>query len=82
MQFVDGATTSGMTYSFVNLGDAGDSIEFSNDGGATYTYTPVPDLDGYDAAVNKIRVNLTNNFNASDQVNNPSFSLKFRVGVN
>lgn len=82
VEFVHGATTCGMTYTFVSLGDGGDSIAFSNDGGAFYTYAPVPDADGYDAAVTHIMVSPTNNFSASDGVNNPSFSLKFRVGVN
>ncbi|MBI5562575.1 MAG: DUF11 domain-containing protein [Deltaproteobacteria bacterium] len=80
--FVDGATPSGLTYSFVNLASAADCVGFSNDGGTTWTYTPVPDADGYDAAVTNIAVSLTNSFNAASGGNNPSFSLKFRVRVN
>lgn len=54
--FVDGATPSGLAYSFVALGDATDDIEFSNDGGLSYLYTPTPGANGADPAVTHIRI--------------------------
>jgi hypothetical protein len=49
--FIDGTPASGLTYSFAGLGDSGDDIEFSNDGGGTYTYTPVPDASEFSFAM-------------------------------
>ena len=46
LAFIDGSTPSALAYSFVALGSTADDIEFSNDGGGTYNYTPVPDADG------------------------------------
>lgn len=81
IDFVDGATPSGLTYTFTSLSSTTDDVDFSNDGGATYTYTPTPDADGYDSAVTNIRVNPKGQFDASDGVNNPSFEIRFRVRV-
>ncbi|MBT8132345.1 MAG: hypothetical protein KJO35_08760, partial [Gammaproteobacteria bacterium] len=54
--FVDGTPASGFTYTFVDLADAADDLEFSNDGGATFTYSPSEDANGSDAAVTHIRI--------------------------
>ncbi len=58
-----------------------DDLEFSSDGGATYTYTPVPDADGYDSNVTHFRGLTGGAFAASNGVSNPSFSFQFRVRV-
>ncbi len=79
--FSDGATPSGLSYSFINLGSGADSIAFSNDSGATWVYAPTPDGNGYDANVTNIRVSLSGTFNAAAGPNQPSFSLQFRVRV-
>lgn len=52
-------TGSGLSYSFVSLSSTSDSIDFSNDGGATWTYVPTPDANGMDPAVNAIRIRLS-----------------------
>ena len=49
--FLDGASTSSLTYTFVSLGSAADDLEFSSDGGTTWTYTPVANPAGCDPAV-------------------------------
>ncbi len=67
-----GLGDSGLTYVFRGLGDQTDSIEFWN--GLTWTYTPVPDADGYDANVRAIRIKPLTTFNTSG-----TFSLQFRV---
>lgn len=74
--FTGGAPTSGLTYIFTALGNGTDDVSFSNDGGATYTYTPTPDGNGVDASVTHIRINPKGTFNASS-----SFQIQFRVRV-
>lgn len=54
--FQDGATASGLTYSFASLASTTDDIEFSNDGGASFSYVPAPDPSGVDPAVTHIRL--------------------------
>ncbi|MGZ9076115.1 MAG: hypothetical protein ACXW13_10105, partial [Burkholderiaceae bacterium] len=81
--FVDGTPSSGLTYTFSGLGAGGDAVSFSNAAGcATFTYTPVPDANGFDAAVTCIRVNPTGTFAAASGGNNPNFELRFHVRVN
>jgi hypothetical protein len=79
--FEDGTTASGLGYTFTSLDSTTDDLEFSADAGATYDYTPVPDVGGYDEKVTNIRVKPTGSFAASDGTNHPSFSLKFKVQV-
>jgi len=79
--FVNGATPSGLTYSFINLASGADSLFFSNDAGATYAWTPVADVNGCDVNVNNIKVTMGGTMNGASGGNNPSFSLKFMVRV-
>lgn len=81
--FIDGSSpvNSGLSYTFSSLGSATDDLEFSNDNGVTWTYTPVPDIDGYDANVTNIRINPKGVMRASDGTNNPTFTLRFQVRV-
>ena len=67
---------SGLTYSYAGLASTSDSLSFSADNGATWTYVPAADPEGYDARVTHIRVRPTGNQNASS-----NFSLRFRVKV-
>jgi uncharacterized repeat protein (TIGR01451 family) len=76
-----GGAASGLTYSFAGLASVSDDIEFSNDSGATWVYSPTPDVDGYDASVTDIRVNPKGAMRASDGTVNPTFTLRFRVRV-
>lgn len=77
--FTDGATNSGLTYSFSSLSSTTDDLEFSSNGGLTFDYAPVPDVDGYDASVTHIRIHPQGEFAASDGISFPSFSISFRV---
>lgn len=79
--FIDGSPSSTLTYSFVGLGDAGDDIEFSDDGGATFAYSPVPDANGTDANVTHLRVNPKGAFPGDTGSGNPSFQVLFLVVV-
>lgn len=65
-----------LTYSFTSLGSTTDRIDFSNDNGATWTYTPVADANGCDNLVTNIRVRL-----GGSQLAGSSLSLRFRVRV-
>ncbi len=67
-----GVGDSGLTYVFRGLGDQTDSIEFWN--GLTWSYTPVPDADGYDGNVRAIRIKPLTTFSTAG-----TFSLQFRV---
>lgn len=51
------AGSSGLTYSFTNLSNASDDLSFSNNGGTSFTYTPVANADGVDPNVTHIRIN-------------------------
>ncbi len=79
--FADGATASGLAYTFVSLASTADDVEFSSDGGATYIYTPVPDADGFDSAVTHQRVSPAGAFSSASGGNNPGFQIQFQVRV-
>jgi uncharacterized repeat protein (TIGR01451 family) len=70
--FTDGPAVSGLST---------DNISFSNDNGASFLYTPIPSVDGYDDAVTDIKVSFSGLFNASSGAPHPSFSINFRVRV-
>jgi uncharacterized repeat protein (TIGR01451 family) len=72
IRFTDGATPSGLTYTFTSLASTTDDVDFSNNGGSTWTYVPTPDAQGADAAVNRIRIRPKGAMAA-----NSSFSLLF-----
>lgn len=50
------AGTSGLTYSWGGAASTTDSVDFSNDNAATWTYTPTANASGVDPAVTHIRV--------------------------
>jgi uncharacterized repeat protein (TIGR01451 family) len=77
VSFSNGTPPSGMTYTFVDLANLTDDLQFSNDSGVTWNYVPSPDADGYDAAVTGLRVNPKGTFGA----NNAQFTVKFRVRI-
>lgn len=54
--FADPGTNSNLTYSFASLASAVDDLEFSNDNGATFAYTPTADADGCDTSITDFRV--------------------------
>jgi uncharacterized repeat protein (TIGR01451 family) len=70
------ALGSGLTYAFASLASTTDDVSFSNDGGTSYLYTPVPNAAGVDPAVTHIRINPKGTFGAAS-----SFQLQFRVRV-
>ncbi len=81
VQFVDGATTSALTYTYTSLANMADDVSFSNNSGSTWTYVPTPDGNGCDSAVTNLRINPKGTFAKAACGNNPSCTLRFRVRV-
>jgi len=80
--FTDGTVSSSLMYTFTSLSSATDDITFSNDGGISFSYTPVPDAAGYDAAVTNIRVTPKGKMAAwSGSGPYPSFSLGLKARI-
>ena len=81
--FVNGTPSSGLTYTFTSLASVPDDVSFSNTGCSPFTsYTPVPDVAGFDSAVTCIRVNPKGVFAGASGGSNPTFEVRFRVQVN
>lgn len=72
--FTAGAT--GLTYTFTSLASATDDIEFSNNGGASWTYVPVADANGTDSTVTTVRLRPKGTMAASSTF---SFRLRYRL---
>jgi hypothetical protein len=73
VEFIDGDIGSELT-----LG----TVEYSDNDGTDFTYSPIADAEGFDATVTNIRVKLDGAFKESDGTNHPSFDIKFYMGVN
>ncbi len=79
--FTDGAPPSALSLVFGGLPNLSDGIDFSNNGGTSFAYVPVPDTDGFDGNITHLRINPSGIFAASDGVNHPSFAIEFKVRV-
>jgi len=78
--FINGTPTSGLTWTFTSLNSTADDVDFSNDGGATWTYVPVADADGCDANITDIRMKPKGTM-PGQGTGSPTFELQFRVLV-
>lgn len=81
VSFVNGTPSSGLTYSYISLASTTDSLSFSNNNGASYTYIPSPDAQGFDTNVTHFRVNPTGSFAGNSGSGNPSFTIRLRMGI-
>lgn len=81
VNFVQASTPSGLSYSFSSLASASDDLAFSNDGGVSFGYVPVPASDGTDAAVTHLRINPKGVMAAASGGSNPGFSAQLRVRI-
>jgi len=70
-----------LSYNFISLASGADDVEFSNDGGATYSYSPTADANGTDLSGTNIQINPKGTFAASSGGGDPSFQLFFKVVV-
>jgi uncharacterized repeat protein (TIGR01451 family) len=81
--FSQGATSSGLTYSYTSLASVADDLDFF--GGtpvAAWGYVPTPDpITGCDPLVSQIKVSPKGSFVGSPTAPSPSFNLNFRVCV-
>ncbi len=57
------------------------AVAYSDDGGLSYSYIPVPDADGFDPAVNAVRVTMSGTFAPIGTAGEPSFQLLFAARV-
>lgn len=78
VRFTDGTPSSDLTYTFGGLSDITDDLEFSNDGGLTFTYIPTGSVD---ANVTHIRVLPKGIFDNATGTSYPNFKFEFDVIV-
>lgn len=76
--FVDGTPASGLTYNYAT------NVSYSTQasGGAPYTYSPVPDTNGYDAGVKGLRIAPTGVMGGATASGLPSFTVSFLERIN
>ena len=77
VRFIDGTPNSGLSYNFSGLSSTTDDVDFSNDGGTSFTYTPIDDGSGVDDNVTHIRISPSGSFLASDGTGTPNFAVEF-----
>lgn len=82
VQFTQGSTSSGLTYSWVGFSSTTDSLEFSSNSGSTWTYVPTPNAQQTDAAITNVRVKPSGTFATGTAPNLPSFTVTYGVVVN
>ncbi|MDH4107220.1 MAG: hypothetical protein OEW35_02795 [Gammaproteobacteria bacterium] len=79
--FEDGTPASGLTYTFAGLASPTDDLDFSNDGGSSFGYTPSPNAAGCDPAVTHIRIRPNGTFAADTGSGSPEARFRFRIIV-
>jgi len=74
VQFDDSAspTPTGLSFNYAN------NVTYSTNG-VSFTYVPVPDANGFDAAITHVRIAPTGAMNAPGVGGNPQFQLRFVV---
>lgn len=77
-----GAPSSTLGYVFSGFPSTIDNVDFSDDGGATFTYQPTDSGDGTDPGVTHIRINFSGAFAANGGGAAPSVSVLYRTKVN
>ncbi|HUP92342.1 MAG TPA: hypothetical protein VM074_08855 [Solimonas sp.] len=77
----NGSPACGLTYSFSSLASTLDDLAFSNDGGATFNYTPVPSGTGVDAGVTHVLINPKGVFAGRSAAGQPACTWSFRARV-
>jgi len=80
--FQDGTPTSNLTYTFISLASTTDDLEFSDDGGTSFTYVPTANSLGCDPAITHIRILPNGTFPADVGAGSPQAEFTFRVVVN
>ena len=73
--FTDGSTSSGLSFGSAN-------VSYSNDNGATWTYTPTAGTNGTDPNVTNVRFSPQGSMNGMTGATAPSFNIIFQVKIN
>jgi len=83
IEFTDSANpnSSGLSYTFLSLDSTTDNIQFSNDNGLSFNYVPIPDGDGYDAAVTHFQLNFAGTLKPKLDIATPSFTFQYQAKV-
>ncbi len=71
------AGATGLSYSFLGLSSGSDNIDFSNNSGTSWTYSPTPGSDGTDPNVTTVRLRPQGTMAASS-----TFTFRFRYTIN
>ncbi|MEE9273180.1 MAG: hypothetical protein V3U57_07950, partial [Robiginitomaculum sp.] len=79
--FTDGTPSSMLAYNFSGLSDTSDDVEFSNDDGATFTYTPIPGANGADQNITDVRIRPKGEFAGPSGSTFPKFSVRFNAVI-
>jgi hypothetical protein len=74
--FTNGTPSSALTFTFTSLASTTDDVEFSSNGGSTWTYVPTPDVNGVDAAVTHVRLKPKGSMAAASSF---TLSIGYRV---
>lgn len=75
-------TDTGLSYNFNSLADGSDDVEFSNNNGVSYNYTPMDVGDGTDPAVTHFRLSPKGALGGSSGALVPGFTISFEVRLN
>jgi len=78
IRFLDGSPASGLSYSYLGLSDMTDDVDFSNDGGLTFGYSPLDNGAGVDPNITHIRINPKGIFLPETGSGNPNFEFIFQ----
>lgn len=78
VQFTNGTTASGLSFAYPS--NVTHSTQAS--GGAPFTYTPIPDTNGYDAGVKGIRIAPAGTMAGATAAGQPSFAITFQARIN
>ncbi|MEN9682693.1 MAG: hypothetical protein RLZZ427_444 [Pseudomonadota bacterium] len=81
VNFTQGTTTSGLTYTYTSLTSTTDGLDFSSDAGTSWTYSPTADAQSGDAAITNVRVRPSGTFNTGTSPNFPSFTITYGLLV-
>ncbi len=79
--FANSSTASGLTYLFVDPGNTGDDLAFSDDNGVTYGYAPTADTEGFDPAVTHVRITPRGVFLGDTGSGSPGFEIRYKVRI-
>jgi len=73
-------TSSGLSYQFITLDSSSDDIDFSDNNGLTFDYSPIADSEGIDQNITHFRINPKGTFQAPSAGESATqFTIKFRV---